>query len=266
MHPPNVRSSEFVSMFVAMYNSLEGIMRGDGSPRGTLRGTVVDVNDPENRGRVKVVFDDHNPEVPQNPGATDRFSAIRPGEELNSHWLDFSPAFNGRQPKGLIGKRVNIVPTNGEYNSAVLQDVLYDPESLAQEIQNKLKMPNNSTMVRLPIYPAGSLPPASAENHGCTVIEEGGPMSSDWLCVCLQRQGSYYWVRHIDMAHGHSGQNDGMQPPDTSGDGEQPVNQQTIWDFTFPTTGGEMQKFSSYGTSPRANPYGGEAKWYEPPK
>jgi hypothetical protein len=91
-------------------------------------------------------------------------------------------------------------------------------------------------------------------------------MNSDWLCVCLQRQGNYFWVRHIDMAHGHSGQNDGKQPPDSSGDGEPPVNQQTIWDYVFPTTGGEMQKYSQYGTSPRANPFGGEAKWYNPPE
>jgi hypothetical protein len=121
-------------------------------------------------------------------------------------------------------------------------------------------------MTRLPIYESGSLPPASKENHGCMVVEMGGPMNSDWLCVCLQRQGEYYWVRHIDMAHGHAGENDGKQPSDTDGDGEQPVNQQSIWDFVFPTTGGEMQKYSQYGTSPRANPFGGEAKWYEPPK
>jgi hypothetical protein len=137
---------------------------------------------------------------------------------------------------------------------------------LAQGKKDKLKMPNNSSMTRLPIYSSGSLPPASEENHGCMVVEMNGPLNSDWMCVCLKRQGNYFWVRHIDMAHGHSGQNDGKQPPDSSGDGEPPVNQQTIWDYVFPTTGGEMQKYSQYGTSPRANPFGGEAKWYNPPE
>ena len=249
-----------------MLNTTEANMKFAGLPRGTLRGTIVDVDDPLSRGRVKVIFDDHNIEIPQVTGATGEFSAEREGEQAKpSHWIDTSPAFKGKQPKGLVGKRVNIVPSSGEYQYAILQDVLYDPQLLASTAEKKLKMPNNSTMVRLPVYPTGTLPPASKENHGCTVIEEGGPMGSDWLCVCLKRQGKYIWVRHVDLAHGHAGENDGKQPPDTSGDGELPVNQQTIWDYVFPTTGGEMQKYSLYGTSPRANPFGSAAKWYKPP-
>jgi hypothetical protein len=248
-----------------MQQATEANMKFAGLPRGTLRGKIVDVNDPEERGRVKVVFDDMNPEIPQVSGAGE-WSQERIGKEPDSsHWIDVSPAFKGKQPPGLVGKRVNISASNGQYQYAVLQDVLYDPELLAQGKKDNLKMPDNSSMTRLPIYPSGSLPPASAENHGCAVIESGGPLDSDWMCVCLRRQGSYYWVRHIDMAHGHSGQNDGKQPPDSSGDGEPPVNQQTIWDYVFPTTGGEMQKYSQYGTGPRANPFGGDAKWYDPP-
>jgi hypothetical protein len=68
------------------------------------------------------------------------------------------------------------------------------------------------------------------------------------------------------MAHGHAGENDGKQPNDTHGDAEFPVEEQAVWDYVFPTTGGEMQKYSRYGTSPRSNPFGGKAKWYEPPK
>jgi hypothetical protein len=207
-----------------------------------------------------------NPEIPQVSGAGD-WSKERLGQEPDkSHWIDTSPAFKGKQPKGLVGKRVNIAASNGQYQYAVLQDVMFDPQLLAEGKQGKLKMPDNSSMTRLPIYESGSLPPASAENHGCMVVEMGGPLESDWLCVCLQRQGEYYWVRHIDMAHGHAGENDGKQPNDTHGDGEFPVEEQTVWDYVFPTTGGEMQKYSRYGTSPRANPFGGKAKWYEPPK
>jgi hypothetical protein len=156
--------------------------------------------------------------------------------------------------------------SNGEYQYAVLQDVLFDPELLTQQAGSKLKMPNNSSMTRLPIYPAGSLPPAGEENHGCMVIEEGGPMSSDWLCVCLKRQGSYIWVRHVDLQHGHAGENDGTQPNDSRGDREQPVNEQSVWDYVFPTSKQAMPKSSAYGTSPRSNPYGGQATWNAPPK
>lgn len=233
---------------------------------GTVRGTITSVDDPENQGRVKVIFDDMNPDVPVATGSGE-YSTERVGTKPDeSHWIDVSPAFVGKQPKGLEGKRVNIAVSNGQLPYAVLMDVLYDPEVLTSTAKSKLKKPNNSTMTRLPIYPAGELPPPGEDNHGCMVIEEGGPMDSDWLCVCLQRQGTYYWVRHIDMAHGHAGENDGKQGPDSEPNNEPPVEEQTVWDYVFPTTGGEMQKYSQFGTSPRANPFGGDAKWYEPPK
>ncbi len=266
MRPPKLRSTPLVQSLALMQQATEANMKFAGLPHGTLRGTIVDIDDPEDRGRVRVVFDDMNPEIPQVSGAGD-WSKERLGQEPDkSHWIDTSPAFKGKQPKGLVGKRVNIAASNGQYQYAVLQDVMFDPQLLAEGKQGKLKMPDNSSMTRLPIYESGSLPPASAENHGCMVVEMGGPLESDWLCVCLQRQGEYYWVRHIDMAHGHAGENDGKQPNDTHGDGEFPVEEQTVWDYVFPTTGGEMQKYSRYGTSPRANPFGGKAKWYEPPK
>lgn len=262
----SLRNSKFVEMVAQMQQQCEAGMKYAGCPQGTLRGTIVDVDDPEERGRVRVIFDDMNPDFPQVTGAGE-FSEARVGEEPDaSHWLDVTPAFKGRQPKGLKGKRVNIAPSNGQYTMALAGDVVYDPQLIAKGKEDKVKMPNNSSMTRLPIYESGELPPASEENHGCMIVEMNGPMDSDWLCVCLKRQGSYYWVRHIDMAHGHAGENDGKQPSDTDGDGEQPVNQQAVWDYVFPTTGGEMQKYSQYGTSPRANPFGGEAKWYDPPK
>jgi hypothetical protein len=77
----------------------------------------------------------------------------------------------------------------------------------------------------------------------------------------LKRNGQYFWVRHIDASHGHAGQNDSSQPPDNEVDSEKPVNNMTIWDYTFPTTAGEMNKYSTYGTSARPNPFGDEATW-----
>jgi hypothetical protein len=248
-----------------MQQASEASMKFAGLPRGTLRGRIVDINDPEQRGRVKVIFDDMNPEIPQVSGAGE-WSQERVGQEPDSsHWIDVSPAFKGKQPEGLVGKRVNISASNGQYQYAVLQDVLYDPELLAQGKQNQLKMPNNSSMTRLPIYASGSLPPASEENHGCMVIEMDGPMDSDWLCVCLKRQGSYIWVRHVDLQHGHAGENDGQQPPDFGKVKQEPVNEQSVWDYVFPTSKQAMPKSSAYGTSPRSNPYGGQATWNAPP-
>jgi hypothetical protein len=265
MVAPKLRTTPLVQSLAQMQAEAEANMKFSGLPHGTLRGTIVDIEDPKKRGRVKVVFDDMNPEIPQVSGAG-QWSKERLGKKPDeSHWIDVSPAFKGLQPEGLVGKRVNINPSNGQYNYAVLQDVLFDPQMLAKGAK-KIEMPNNSTMTRLPIYPAGSLPPAGEENHGCMVVELDGPMDSDWLCVCLKRQGDYIWVRHVDLQHGHAGENDGIQPPDSHPDAEQPVNEQSVWDYVFPTSNEEMQKYSRYGSSPRPNPFGGEAKWHEPPK
>lgn len=261
-----LRNNPFTRTMAEVIRSVENNNMYKGLPKGTTRGVIVDVNDPEERGRVRVLFDAMNStDIPSIEGAGE-YSLPREGEPVEySHWIDVSPAFTGKQPESLIGKRVTICLSNSQYQYAVLQDVIYDPQNLTDDARSDFEMPNNSTMTRLPCYPSGTLPPATRENAGCTVIEMDGPMDSDWLCVCLKRQGAYYWVRHVDMAHGHSGQDDGVQPPDSRGDREQPVNQQTIWDFVFPTTGKEMNKSSKYGTGPRSNPFGGEAKWYSPP-
>ena len=197
-------------------------MKFAGLPRGTVRGVIKDVNDPENRGRVRVVFDDMNPEIPQVTGAGE-YSEARVGEEPDlSHWIDVSPAFMGKQPAGLVGKRVNISVSNGQFQYAVLQDVLFDPELLAQKSANQLKMPNNSSMTRLPVYSSGSLPPATAENVGCVIIEDGGFDGMQWLSVCLARSGGYTWVNLMDRLHIHD-----SQVNDSRGDREGTVNDDT---------------------------------------
>jgi hypothetical protein len=262
--PPALGSIPLVRQLASAIESTELQGRFAGTPRGTVRGIVKDVNDPENRGRVKVVFDAFATATPQVTGAGE-WSEPRDGQEDLSHWIDVSPAFKGKQPPGLVGKRVNITVTNGEYQYAVLNDVLFDPQNLATGPDKELKVPNNSSMTRLPLYPSGQLPPASAENHGCTVIELDGPMNADWVCVCLRRRGKFLWVRHVDLQHGHAGENDGIQPNDSHGDSEQPVNEQTIWDYVFPTSDRTMDKQTRYGTAPRGNPFGGDATWHSPP-
>lgn len=213
-----------------------------GMPKGAqVRGTIVDVDDKENRGRVKVIFDAMNPkDIPQVEGAGE-FSREREGVNSNvSHWIDVSPAFNGKQPPGLVGKRVNISLTNGQYTYALLNDVVYDPQNLVETSASKLEQPNNSSMTRLPCYPSGNLPPATKENVGCTIVELGGPQGDDWLMVCLKRGGSYKWVRHIDRLHYHTGQlpdrdNDSeSNGPDTSVEGR-------TYDNVVQTTGSPLE-------------------------
>jgi len=222
MRPPKLRTTPLIQQLAAMQQAAEANMKFAGLPRGTLRGKIVDVNDPEERGRVKVVFDDMNPEIPQVSGAGD-WSKERIGKEPDSsHWIDVSPAFKGKQPEGLVGKRVNISASNGQYQYAVLQDVLFDPELLAEGAQNKLKMPDNSSMTRLPVYSSGALPPATAENVGCVIVEDGGFDGMQWLSVCLQRSGGYAWVNLMDRLHIHD-----SQVNDSAGDSEGTVNDDT---------------------------------------
>ena len=211
-----------IQQLAAMQQASEANMKFAGLPRGTVRGVVKDVNDPENRGRVRVVFDDMNPEIPQVTGAG-VYSEARVGEDPDlSHWIDVSPAFMGKQPEGLVGKRVNICVSNGQVQYAMMQDVCFDPELLAQKSADKLKMPNNSSMTRLPVYSSGSLPPATAENVGCVIVEDGGFDGMQWLSVCLARSGGYTWVNLMDRLHIHD-----SQVNDSRGDREGTVNDDT---------------------------------------
>ena len=264
----SLRNQPWIRQQAEMMKAHEANARYVGSPRGTVRGTIVSVEDPENLGRVKVLFDSMNPkDLPPVEGAGE-FSLPRPGESNNfSHWLDVSPAFKGKQPKSLEGKRVNIALSNGEYHYAVLQDVLYDPQNLTESSQRNYEIPSNSTMTRLPVYEAGTLPLACKENHGCSVIEEGGPMNSDWVCVCLKRNGSYIWVRHADLAHGHAGGNDVTSQVDSSGNRASPGQMAATYDHVFVTSHQEMKKEgrTGYSTAPAGNPWGADCRWTPAP-
>jgi len=214
-------------------------------------GKIVDTKDPEQRGRVKVVIDEVNPEIHNERGFKDE------GQATVSDWMEPKVPFKGTQPEALVGKRVPMEPKQGDPNRMFFGAPVNDPGETGDAAA-----PENSDATRLQVFPSGSLPPADAENIGLMVVEQGGPMQSDWLCVCLQRKGSYYWVRHIDMNHGHAGEDDGDQKPDSNGDSEKPVKENSVWDYVFPTTQEEMEKESIHGTDPRDNPFGGEAKHY----
>jgi hypothetical protein len=213
-------------------------------------GKVVDVEDPEERGRVKIVPDWANPEIhTEDEGFEDS------GQETISDWIEPAVPFKGVQPEAWKDLRVPVIPKNGDPNR------LFFGTPVNDELETTTAAPpENSDMVRLSVYPSGELPPADEQNVGCVVLEQGGPMDSDWLCVCMKRKGEYYWVRHVDLAHGHAGEDDGDQDPDTDGDGEVPVKENAVWDYVFVTTQEEMKKQSIHGTDPRDNPEGGEAK------
>jgi hypothetical protein len=232
--------------------------RSAGLPRGTVRGVVKDVDDPQNRGRVRVLFDCVNLNVPQVQDGPPREG----NGDLLSHWIDVCPAFEGKQPRGLLGKRVSVVLSNGQYQYAILQDVLHDKENLTEEAASRLEMPNNSSMTRLPGYYADEMPKPCEANHGCCVIEKDGPMDSDWLSVCMKRDGGYFWVRHVDLSHGHAGGNDGTQANDSLGSRQNPVMMGTVGDGAFPTTAQQFKQNSEYTTRPQGNPKGEDAHWY----
>ena len=189
-------------------------------------GTIMDVADPEEQGRIKVILDEMNPEILTEKGF-DQGSA----QATVTDWIQPHIPFKGIQPEALVGKRVPVQPRAGDPNRLFFGDPVFDPLETEQAAQ-----PANSAMTRLPVYPAGSLPEAGPDNIGCMAIEEGGPCESDWLCVCLRRRGTWLWIRHIDLNHIHQDQDDGRQPPDSDGDGEAPVDEGTIWDKVAPTT------------------------------
>jgi hypothetical protein len=238
----SLTSLKFTHDLARALKAIDQLPNKSGMPSGSqVRGTVVDVNDKENRGRVRVVFDAMNPEdIPQVEGAGE-FSNSREGLNTSfSHWIDVSPSFTGQQPPGLVGKRVTIGLSNGQYTYAVLDDVVFDPQNLTESSASKLRKPDNSSMTRLPCYPSGSLPPATSENVGCTIVELGGPQGDDWLMVCLKRGGNYKWVRHIDRLHYHTGQLPDRDN-DSEGNGPDTSTEKRTYDDVIQTTASPIE-------------------------
>jgi len=177
--------------------------------RQSTYGTIVDVADPNDEGRVRVILDQVNPDYLKGKGFE------QAGKPTETDWIFPIVPFKGKQPQALVSKkaRVPIVPRDGDPNRLNFGDPVFDPNEF-----EKAQQPQNSAMTRLPVYPAGQLPPAAKDNLGCMIVEEGGPQGYDWLCVCLNR-GGYKWVRHIDRLHIHL-----TQVPDSDGDSEGRVN------------------------------------------
>ncbi len=189
--------------------------------KGVRTGEIISIDDPEERARVLVKMDTENSEY---IGA-----GVESTGASQTYWVNTVPAFVGKLPETVKGQRVILHTGNNDEGQLFVQDVIRDKTGEDAPAQS-------STMTRMPMYASGNLPPASQDNLGCTVVELDGPCSSDWLCTCLRRRGTFLWVRHVDLNHIHQDQDDGRQPPDSSGDGEAPVDEGTIWDKVAPTT------------------------------
>ena len=216
VHEPRLETNPLLlalAHYSTRQDAIDSIAAG---PKGSVRATIVSVDDPEERGRVKVVFDDMNPKKPQVEGSNTYGN--REGKEQQSQWVDFSPAFKGKQPKRLVGKRVTLDMTDGQYQYGVVRDVIWDEGVLTE----KTKQPNTGTMVRLPCYASGEMPPCNAENAGLAIVQLNGFDGMDWCTVCLKRSGGYKWVNLMDRLHIHD-----SQDPDSHGDSEGTVHDDT---------------------------------------
>lgn len=141
------------------------------APGSVTLGTIYDVDDPENRGRIKVSLEDFDPEL---KGV---------GEYAQpSVWLEANPPFEGKQPDSLIGEKVTALLVNSDYNRPVLGEVV-----------GKTQEPTNK-MLRLPIYEKGKLPPAKEENLGLVAVERNAKPGCDGLVVCILENNRYVWA------------------------------------------------------------------------
>ena len=69
VHEPRLETNPLLlalAHYSTRQDAIDSIAAG---PKGSVRATIVSVDDPEERGRVKVVFDDMNPKKPQVEGS-----------------------------------------------------------------------------------------------------------------------------------------------------------------------------------------------------
>lgn len=172
-----LESSKFIAMLTEMEKSSVFARDLEGRTIGSVRGEVVDIKDPERKGRVKVIIDGFKEDE----------------EESYSHWVDVQTPFRGLQSQKLLGSRVTINPTYSDLNRAVISSVIYDEE--------EGEIPGVSTMNRSPIYDSKSqLPEPCKENHGCILIQDRFPINGDRAVLCLRDwNNTYTWHVLADL-------------------------------------------------------------------
>lgn len=180
-----LENSKFVTLLTEMEKSSTLARDLEGRTLGSVRGTVVDVADPENKGRVKVIVDGFK----------------KNEEESYSYWVDVQVPFRGRQSKKLIGARVAINPTFSDLNRSVISSVIFDEEPEEEGGDPPTEIPGITMMNRVPVYNAVStIPEPNKENHGCVVTKDRFPMNGDKITICVRNwDGSYSWETLVDI-------------------------------------------------------------------
>jgi hypothetical protein len=141
------------------------------APGSVTIATIYDVEDPEERGRIRVSLEDFDPELKGE------------GEYAQpSVWLEANPPFDGKQPESLVGEKVTVLLVNSDYNRPVLGEVV-----------GETKEPTNK-MLRLPIYDKGKLPPANEKNLGLVAVERNAKPGCDAFVVCILENNRYVWA------------------------------------------------------------------------
>lgn len=120
-----------------------------GRALGAVEGVVTSVDDPENRGRVRVALDSK-------------------GGEVETIWMPVANSIVGRQADTLVGKRVLVSPINGNLHMLRVVDVLDTGTALS---------------ARSPVYTT-ELPPCNQDNLGAIVVHNQ-PGRECRACICL---------------------------------------------------------------------------------
>ena len=163
---------------------------------GPITGVVTNVDDPELKGRVKVKLDPFKQEF------------------IPEEWMPVVGAFQGTQPKQLVGQKVLIAPIEGSVHLYRIIGLLdgdigtYDPVTSQGEFDHHVDSSDyaalqdekpltskTGTMLRLPVYsiPArDALPRCHAGNHGAQVVIDDGLNS--FQVTCLRVKGGFGWI------------------------------------------------------------------------
>ena len=166
---------------------------------GAVTGKIVDVDDPFEKGRVKVALDSFKQQY------------------STEDWIPVVGAYSGKQPRSLLGQKVLISPIEGSLYLYRVVGVVdgdigtYEPSTefgtFDQHIDNtdyrylqdqeQLKA-KSGLMSRLAVYEklrGDSLPKCDQGNHGGEVVWDNGVDSH--RLTCLRYKGGFKWTTDV---------------------------------------------------------------------
>jgi hypothetical protein len=165
---------------------------------GLITGVIVDIQDPNGKGRVRV--------------APDNFE----GDSATEYWCSVAGSFEGLQPKAMVNQKVLIAPLEGSpyrYKIIALLDGdvgLYDAGTAMGEYNAKFSAADEAAlndrkslsarsgfMTRLPVYnlrDGDSLPKCHQKNSGVLVVLDDG--YDAYQLTCLRYRGGWKWIKY----------------------------------------------------------------------